>query len=381
MARTLKEHNYFGIDATVIADSKNPQGDRITSVVVTLPRIVLAELNTHRMFSRNSASSRAVPFKKMLKRVEKHPFIPLAFQKDHKGMQGTEYITEEESVENCRAYWLETRDWALSGAEGLNDDKLEGVTKQLCNRLLEPFMWHTVLVTATEFDNFFDLRCPQYYYEPENIYFKSKKDFGSKYSACFGSDEFVNWTEEKWQSINTSQAEIHIQAAAEAMWDSINESTPKELKEGEWHIPFISKELLEWDDICDFLSKKESTLTIPDIVVEETIIKIATARCARVSYLNFEGKDDYESDIKLHDRLKEARHASPFEHCARVMNNEEYNSYLRGKMYPITSDSFQKQFSAKTGYTPVSGAFKEKELGWCRNFKGFIQYRHLIEKE
>ena len=150
------------INAQIVANSVNPQGNKITTFLLTYPRFIHGELMTHRMFSRNSASSRAIPFKKMVEMVEEDPFIPIAWQKDHKGMQGSEYLTDKESINNCIAYWLECRDWAINGAKGLNDDKLEGVTKQLCNRLLEPFMWHTVLVTATEWDNFFELRMPCY---------------------------------------------------------------------------------------------------------------------------------------------------------------------------------------------------------------------------
>ena len=85
------------IQAKIIADSKNKFGNRITTMIVTIPRIILAEFNTHRMFSRNSASSRAIPFEKMVKSVKENPFIPIAWQKDHKGMQGTEYFQENET--------------------------------------------------------------------------------------------------------------------------------------------------------------------------------------------------------------------------------------------------------------------------------------------
>lgn len=147
------------ISAKVIADSKNESGNRITTMIITLPRIILAELNTHRMLSKNSASSRAIPFKKMLKSVQENPFIPIAWQKDHKGMQGTEYISTEEGIYICKRGWLEARDIAIKQAQWLNSCN---VTKQLCNRLLEPFMWHTVIVTATEWENFFALRASCY---------------------------------------------------------------------------------------------------------------------------------------------------------------------------------------------------------------------------
>src|SRR3972149_4517172 len=124
------------ITAKVVADSKNSLAKRITTMVVTMPRYILAEFNTHRMFSRNSASSRAIPFEKMVKSVEENPFIPLAWQKDHKGMQGTKYFTEEESVVN-RYDWVQASKDAIRRAIALHNT---GVTKQLTNRLLEPFM-------------------------------------------------------------------------------------------------------------------------------------------------------------------------------------------------------------------------------------------------
>src|ERR1035437_3905890 len=94
------------ISAKVIADSKNKFGNRITTMVVTFPRYILAELNTHRMFSKNSASSRAIPFERLLKSVEENPFIPIAWMKDHKGMQGTEYFTTDVETGYCKDGWL-----------------------------------------------------------------------------------------------------------------------------------------------------------------------------------------------------------------------------------------------------------------------------------
>ena len=160
----------MSFNAQILADSLSPQGDRITTMKITFPRMVLAEFNTHRMFSRNSASSRAIPFKRMVQMVEENPFIPIAWQKDHKGMQGVEYVKDEDI---CKSIWLKGRNEAVTIAKGLNYSNdytgVEGVTKQLCNRLLEPFMWHTVIVTATDFSNFFKLRCPEYTIDLDNL--------------------------------------------------------------------------------------------------------------------------------------------------------------------------------------------------------------------
>lgn len=140
--------------AEIIADSKNEFGNRITTFVVTFPRIILSEFNTHRMLSRNSASSRAIPFEKMLKSVEENPFIPIRWMKDHKGMQGNEYFTNEDKFEfKCKnknmcpppieypllleSDWLSARQNAIVVAKSMSES---GLSKQICNRLLEPFM-------------------------------------------------------------------------------------------------------------------------------------------------------------------------------------------------------------------------------------------------
>lgn len=331
-------------NAKVLADSLSPKGDRLTTMKITFPRIVLAEFNSHRIFSRNSASSRAIPFKKMVEMVEKNPFIPIAWQKDHKGMQGTEYFSDSSpdgfsstrpATEILKERWLVARDFAVMSAKeihkaGSEDDKK--VSKQLCNRLLEPFMWHTVIVSSTEFSNFFELRCPKYY----GVY-KSQKDL-------FAGRDVDRRKRNINDFLNESQADIHIQAIAELMWDAYNESKPKELKKGEWHIPFGDK--------------------LDDISLTEGI-KIATARCARISFqtLGDNPAINHKADLRLHDMLVESKHWSPLEHIARVMTDCEYESYYKGD-------------SANIGHTGL-----QANQGWCNNFKGFVQYRKIMENE
>lgn len=228
------------INAKIVADSISPQGNRITTFLLTYPRFIHSELMTHRMFSRNSASSRAIPFEKMVKMVEEDPFIPIAWQSKHTGMQGTDYLDGDSEQKLLINKWLEARDLAVQQAKLLDNSN---VTKQLCNRLLEPYMWHTTLVTATEYDNFFELRCPKYH-SPVDVHFlhKSKKDCIAAHSNPINLEKFDKFSIEEWLGINESQAEIHIQALAEAMWDARNESIPKELKAGEFHLPFIEIE-------------------------------------------------------------------------------------------------------------------------------------------
>jgi thymidylate synthase ThyX len=341
------------IKAKIIADSINPQGDRLTTFILTFPRFILAELNTHRMFSRNSASSRAIPFKKMIESVKENPFIPIAWQKEHKGMQGNEYFTDETQIHFRNQSWLKAIDNAVRQAIELNAHQ---VTKQLVNRLLESFMWHTVILTTGKegLDNFFELRCPQY--EVEGLIFRSKKDAGK---AFYGgrTDDYTNF---QWLQMNKGQSEIHMMALAEAIWDSYNESSPKQLQSRDWHIPF-DKDLYKRgisDDLEQIADKEFS--------YNEVRIKIATARCARVSYtvVGEEGKEfDYQKDIELHNKLLESKHLSPFEHCARVMSEDEYYNYSH--CYPVYDNHQQ-----------VDG--QDDDFGWCRNYRGFIQYRSLI---
>lgn len=329
--KTLDQHNYNGIDATIIADSKNQFGNRIISYVITFPRIVLAEFNTHRMLSRNSASSRAIPFNKMVEKVTTNPFIPIAFQKNHSGMQGSEYLKGRDH-DLAKGEWLRARSRVIENATLLNLNN--NVTKQICNRLLEPWMWHTAIVTATEWENFFALRA-----HPD--------------------------------------AEIHIAKLAEVMLEQANLSTPKELKGGEWHIPFgdnidINRKFF---DETQFVTTKGNSIEEHVIQLK---IRIAIARCARVSYLNFEGKDNYQADIELHDRLLKAGHMSPFEHCAKTMTWDEREQYVSGKGGEIEDWRIDEEGN-ETSYMRYE--LDDDSKGWSGNFKGFIQYRKMIPGE
>lgn len=314
------------ISANIIADSINEFGGRLTTFIITFPRFILAEFNTHRMFSRNSASSRAIPFNKVVKMVEEDPFIPIAWQKDHKGMQGTEYITDENKISDYEAIWLYGRDRAIESAKALRSDKGNDVpvTKQLCNRLLEPFMWHTVIVTSGEegLENFFKLRCPVYESGGQRYY--SKKEFKGKANQLDKLD-CAKFDDLTWLSINKGQSEIHMMALAEAMYDAYNSSMPHNLREGEWHIPFG-----DMIDMERLISVTPLDLSSPQHDIDYWKLQIAIARCARVSYLNFEGGDDYVADFKLYERLSSMNHWSPFEHVGQAMPVEGISRVARG---------------------------------------------------
>jgi thymidylate synthase ThyX len=277
----------MGFDAKVLADSQSPAGHRLTTLEATFPRFVLAEFNTHRVLSRNSASSRAIPIAKQLRRVLEDPYVPIEFGSNQPGMQAGPVLSGEKE-QAAEREWLHARDDAVrrvlalvtdpGTAEGELFDVLEqveeatrgknlpaewlNVHKQVANRLLEPFMWHTVIVTATEWDNFWNLRC-----HPD--------------------------------------AQPEIRLVAETMRDAAASSEPEQLAEGEWHLPLVRPE--DRDQVTSL----------------EDLIRVSAGRCARVSYLTHAGKRDLDADIELHDRLLESGHMSPLEHPARPLATDE----------------------------------------------------------
>jgi thymidylate synthase ThyX len=262
--------------AKVLADSVSPCGVRLTTLQVTFPRIVLAEFNTHRMLSRNSASSRAIPVEKRIAEVEADPFVPVekriaeveadpfvpeAFGMNRPGMQAGAAVDPAMQAMS-RAAWREACRRAVDGARTLVE---AGVHKQWANRLLEPFAWHTVIVTATEWENFFALRCNE-------------------------------------------MAQPEIRRAAEMMRDAMAASAPRKMGIGEWHLPLFGYD----EDGLTFNDNDPGALPMSEA------IKVSVARCARVSYLTHDGRRDVDADLALYDRLLSSGHMSPFEHVAYV---------------------------------------------------------------
>jgi thymidylate synthase ThyX len=139
----------------VECDSVSPAGKRLTTFVVTYPRFVHSEMLTHRMFSRNSSSSRAIPIETMIEAVLRDPVIPVEWGLNQKGMQA-QAAAEALLASDMQRVWTSARDSAVDHAEALLQ---AGLHKQIVNRLLEPWMWITVVITATEWTNFFRLRC------------------------------------------------------------------------------------------------------------------------------------------------------------------------------------------------------------------------------
>lgn len=200
--------------------------------------------------------------------------------------------------------------------------------------------------------------------------FSSRKEV-SEFLATKDIDTST-WSEEKWLQINKGQAEIHMMELAEQMWDAMNESTPKELKAGEWHIPFYDQ--IETYNIQKLLPNNEVSIAEYN-KYQETCVKVSTAMCARISYtvVEEEGKKfDYQKDIELHDKLAKSGHWSPFEHCAKVPTEDEYRNSYRGNIKPIHIES---DFT----YTEEIAEINLDNCGWFDNFHGFIPYRKLLE--
>lgn len=364
--------NKTKISAKIVADSISPQGDRLISVLCTFPRIILSEVNTHRMLSKNTSSSRAIPFKKMVEAVQNNPFIPIAWQKEHKGMQGSEYFTDKEQIEELVEEWLYVRNTSVTQAKILHDMK---ATKQLVNRLLEPFMWTTMLITGSKegWDNFFNLRCPQYSFGSNT---NDPKTWKSKKDAIKDFPDWVSRNDFYWNTINKGQAEIHIMALAEEIYDAMNESTPKQLQAGEWHVPFENKiDLIDWLDTVNDDGHLDGDLDEQDRLFGIDKVKISTAMAAHTSYTTVgnEPVKSYEKWIELHDKLiaYDPPHSSPMEHCARAMSDEEYECFLKGERKINKNANHWSDVEYFYDY--------DKIFGWCNNLKGFIPYRYFID--
>lgn len=243
-------------DVQILLDAVHPgPGPRLTTMQLTYPRCIHSEFMTHRMFSRNSASSRAIPIEKMLQNVEESPFVPIYWGLNQKGMQAG---GEHSEIHNCESTWLAARDAALYEANRLN--RL-GLHKQIVNRVLEPWMWITVIATGIEpaWENFFKLRC-----HPD--------------------------------------AEPHIQKIAYMAREQYDAN-------GIWAMTYDH----DYTPLIGFDGDENLT--------RDEKRKVSTARCARVSYRTHDGERDVSADIALHDRLCEAGHWSPFEHVAKPINS------------------------------------------------------------
>lgn len=344
----------------VIADSISTFGHRLTTFEVTLPRIVLAELNTHRVFSRNSASTRAIPLLTQLRNLLNSPFIPERFGINQKGMQayanleglkheeaewiwsqaglaramtttlelllglevaqtllGYDALNSYADLDNIRANIENIKKQLPESSELFNPEEttLLNVHKQLAGRGLEAYMYQTVLITATEFDNFFALR-------------------------------------------DHKEAQGEIAKAAHLMRLAMESSTPRELNSGEWHLPYAEE-------------FEGSELGVPH----------SAARCAAVSY-NRQRSKNLQAELDRYWLLRNSGHMSPLEHQATPFSEREwgYRSLVQLYAENLAADSRREALLEDT-----EGLLAEKEvlhsLDMSGNFLGWRQHRKTIQFE
>lgn len=253
------------IEVKIIADSISEDNTRLTTMQLKYHRYIHGELMTHRVFSRNASSSRAIPVKNMLKQIWNDPAMPIYFGTNKAGMQSGKDLSNISKF-IAKFMWKTSAKAACIFAYGMMK---VGLHKQWANRILEPWQFIHVIVSSTEWNNFFELRC--------------HKD-----------------------------AQPEIMALANIMRVEYNTSIPIVIEVGNWHLPYV---------------------TCNDGTNLEILKKISTARCCRVSYLKHDGTNpSIEDDLKLYERLVGSIpvHASPAEHIATPACDGEFHGNFKG---------------------------------------------------
>lgn len=258
------------IKAKVIANSISAvTGDRMVSLEIEYPRFILAELNTHRMLSKNSASSRAIPVARMLELVRTNPASPVFWGKNKAGMQATEELTGQE-LETVKRLWLSAANSVADFAEALAE---AGLHKQHSNRPVEFAQVMKTVISGTEWANLYHLR-------------------------------------------KHSDAQPEFNALATAMYDAVYNSSPVMLYPGEWHLPYI-------ECVRDALGKMRYYVESQEVSLDEAKM-ISASCCAQVSYR----KEDYSLDKakSIYDKLINSQpcHSSPVEHQATPMDKRTW---------------------------------------------------------
>lgn len=295
----------MGVSAKVVCDSSFGN-TRLITLEVEFHRFILPEVNTHRSLSRNYQSSRAVPVKQMIEQVRNDPAMPVHWGKNQAGMVANDEVsgfTREQSI----LRWQYAAQGAAECAEAFNE---AGVHKQIVNRLLEPFMWTKGVITGT--------------YDAWQAFLKLRAH---------------------------RDAQPEIQALAFKIRDAIEDSVPTELKEGEWHLPYVNQirdcfgnQILltkELEPVTD-----NSTRILPTMSTEDAV-KVSASMCAQVSYRKAD--DSLEKALKIYDMLnlpengvypEDPPHFSPTEHLAMAKNIG--NSWFSGNFYNLDFIQYRK---------------------------------------
>lgn len=292
-------------DSVNVHDRKPDLGwPRLTTFEITYPRIVHSELMTYRMFSRNASSSRAVPVRAVIRSVLRDPFIPVYWGRNQAGMQARREL-DGWRLWVARQLWLNARFVAVAVAWLL---LMLGLHKQIANRLLEPWTWITVVVTASTFDHFFEERC-----HPD--------------------------------------AQPEIARIARMMQHAYSSSTPQRLAPGEWHLPYVRG--CDEGSLLDLWRGDYSTLA-----------RISAGRCARTSYFRGPSRptfDDTQDDLRRFDRLAASKpgHWSPMEHAAQAQTGEPR---WAANFYGFTSLRYQTETVTISPSSETLPLYYPKEL-------------------
>lgn len=309
------------IKAKIIADSKSAHTEqRITTFELEYPRFIHSEIMTHRQFSRNTSSSRAIPIDKMIEQVQTNPAIPIHWGLNQSGMQAEEELSYIQK-ELANSLWVKAKNNAVAVAKEMKE---LGLHKQIVNRVLEPFQMMKTLVTATSFDNFFNLRC--------------HKD-----------------------------AQPEIKQLADLMYQAMQESEPESLKAGEWHTPYVQHTRGEDGTLWYFTTREKYDIddgiwvNTTEYLDQDQAIKISCSCTAQISYRK--NDTSIEKAIKIYDKLigSEPKHASAFEHCATPIDPSQEDEIKE-------HSGITHWLSNSNGFTACSG-----------NFKNWVQYRQLIK--
>ena len=304
------------IVARVVAYSTTKGGKEIVTFELEYPRFIHGEFMTHRLFSRNAMSSRAVPIEKMIEQVHTNPAIPIHWGKNQSGMQAKEEL-DMFGKSDAEHKWRWAAEEAADKAMMLN--KI-GAHKQIVNRILEPYQVMKTVTTTTEIDNFFYLRCHE-------------------------------------------DAQPEIKELADCMKQAMEECEPELLKDGEWHTPYVNHGRGGSGNLV-YNIEHPSGMDYEVLDVEDAL-KVSASCCAQVSFRSCD--DSVDKAKRIYDRLVESKpvHASPFEHQATPIECPHHPRFPDGSM----------DYGIQEGITHVdlSG------YAWSGNFKGWVQYRQLIK--
>lgn len=259
------------ISVEIIKDSYNPEfSSRITTMILEYPRIIHSELMTHRLFSRNASSSRAIPVSKVIEQVRNNPAMPVRFGKNQAGMQDAgEYMPNL-----GKEIWNDAAEDAVRHAKAFTE---HGFHKQIANRILEPFQYIRVCVTSTNWNNWFNLR-------------------------------------------NHPDADPTIHLLAATMDKAMNESEPYRLMPSQWHVPFIKEQVNIHEQ--KFFDEEDNKISLAQALM------ISASCAAQTSYRKLDSSIEKAEDI--YKKLIESKpcHASPVEHqcmaIAKMKNPMDY---------------------------------------------------------